>query len=257
MSKLHEFLHPLENEDMYLIFDPVYDQIRYARHQDDDSLSQGVWVKELKKSQWDEVEKLCSFVLKERSKDLQVAVWLWEAWTNLYEDGVIEGGHLVFQLLNQFDVHPHDKIHRKNILEWADRTISSYVQHSKISLSALTPLLQNLSIYDSFVNLHEVEDTLKQKDEKYENHKPCEPQQPVQSVQENPPPETITEDVAFDIISQIKDFLKQKQPHSMTPLLLEMALSWKSKTIVEILEEIHAGTSCHQKLMEFLYKTKN
>lgn len=60
-------------------FDDVTDRIREARRADDPTLSQGEWQTELKTSDWREVGKLCEGVLRQRSKDLQVAAWLTEA----------------------------------------------------------------------------------------------------------------------------------------------------------------------------------
>jgi type VI secretion system protein ImpA len=56
-----------------------YDRIREARREDDASLPQGIWQSELKRANWDEVVRLCTEALTTRSKDLQIAGWLFEA----------------------------------------------------------------------------------------------------------------------------------------------------------------------------------
>ncbi|MDM8547689.1 type VI secretion system protein TssA [Candidatus Venteria ishoeyi] len=61
-----------------LMYDPVYDAIKEARREEPD-LPQGDWQYELKKADWSEVARLCIDVLSNRSKDLQIAVWLSEA----------------------------------------------------------------------------------------------------------------------------------------------------------------------------------
>jgi type VI secretion system protein ImpA len=66
-----------------LRFDPVYDEIRKLREEDDPSLPQGVWQRELKRADWRGVAELCAEALAGRSKDLQIAAWLAEAWVHL------------------------------------------------------------------------------------------------------------------------------------------------------------------------------
>ena len=62
----------------------VYDQIREARRGDDPNLPQRVWQTELKRADWPRVESLCHDALATRSKDLQLAAWLLEAWLHLH-----------------------------------------------------------------------------------------------------------------------------------------------------------------------------
>ena len=56
-----------------------YDRIQAARQEDDPSLPQGIWQRQLKRADWDEVASLCVEALSRRSKDLQIAAWLVEA----------------------------------------------------------------------------------------------------------------------------------------------------------------------------------
>lgn len=68
-----------------LIYDPIYDDIRKARTNEEDNLPQGVWERPLKKVDWQQVEQLCLKALSHESKDLQIMVWLSEAWFYLYQ----------------------------------------------------------------------------------------------------------------------------------------------------------------------------
>jgi type VI secretion system protein ImpA len=67
----------------WLRYEGIYDQVREARREDDPALPQGVWQTELKRADWDTVQTLCATALATRSKDLQLAVWLLEAWIQL------------------------------------------------------------------------------------------------------------------------------------------------------------------------------
>jgi type VI secretion system protein ImpA len=63
-----------------VLYERDYADIEEARRDEDPALPQGVWVRDLKRADWAEVERLCGETLRERSKDLRVAAWLTEAW---------------------------------------------------------------------------------------------------------------------------------------------------------------------------------
>ncbi|WP_075795639.1 type VI secretion system protein TssA [Massilia putida] len=62
-----------------LAFSSEIDAIVRARQADDPSLEQGAWVTELKEADWKFVARQCAQLIEQRSKDLQLAVWLAEA----------------------------------------------------------------------------------------------------------------------------------------------------------------------------------
>jgi type VI secretion system ImpA family protein len=67
-----------------LRFDPLYDEIKRLREEEDASLPQGIWQRELKRADWPAVAATCSEALTARTKDLQIAAWLTEAWIHLH-----------------------------------------------------------------------------------------------------------------------------------------------------------------------------
>lgn len=75
------FLAPIPGADPSgenLFYTEVYDLIKEARRSDD-LLEKGEWQTDLKRSDWRRVIEICSAAIKEKSKDLQIAVWLTEA----------------------------------------------------------------------------------------------------------------------------------------------------------------------------------
>jgi type VI secretion system protein ImpA len=62
-----------------LAFSAELDEIGQARQADDPTLEQGPWVTSLKEADWKFVTRRCSQLIEQRSKDLQLAVWLAEA----------------------------------------------------------------------------------------------------------------------------------------------------------------------------------
>ncbi|TFW33368.1 type VI secretion system protein TssA [Massilia horti] len=62
-----------------LAFSSEIDEIAQARQADDPSLEQGPWVTSLKEADWKFVVRRSAQLIEQRSKDLQLAVWLAEA----------------------------------------------------------------------------------------------------------------------------------------------------------------------------------
>jgi type VI secretion system protein ImpA len=82
MLNIDELLAPISashpcGED--LAFSSELDAIARARQADDPSIEQGAWVTALKEADWKFVAGGCAKLIKTRSKDLRLAVWLAEA----------------------------------------------------------------------------------------------------------------------------------------------------------------------------------
>ncbi len=112
-----------------LRYSGLYEAVEAARREDDPSLPQGVWKTELKRADWKEAARLCLDALETRSKDLQLAAWLLEAWIHLEGlPGTAAGLDVLAALCESFweTVHPlpqdGDAGYRMAPLEWvADR----------------------------------------------------------------------------------------------------------------------------------------
>lgn len=110
----------------WLRFEPVYDEIKSLREEDDPALPQGVWQRELRRADWPAVAALCAAALESRSKDLQIAAWLTEAWVHVDGfPGLERGLRLLAGLCRAFwpDLHPaldgEDAEARLAPLDWA------------------------------------------------------------------------------------------------------------------------------------------
>uniref|UniRef100_UPI0006CF255C type VI secretion system protein TssA n=1 Tax=Desulfosarcina cetonica TaxID=90730 RepID=UPI0006CF255C len=81
MIDLDALLSPIAGESPSgesLRYTPVYDAIQEARREEDD-LDRGEWERDVKTADWPAVKQLCVEALSEKTKDLQIAVWLLEA----------------------------------------------------------------------------------------------------------------------------------------------------------------------------------
>lgn len=86
-----------------LRYEGTYDRVREARREDDASLPQGEWERPLKVATPTQVAEICEQALRGRSKDLQLAVWLAEAWAQLDGlHGVSRGLGLVLGLCERY-----------------------------------------------------------------------------------------------------------------------------------------------------------
>src|SRR5215207_268500 len=122
-----------------LRYEPLYDQIKDARREDDD-LPQGEWQSARKMADWPLVVRLASDALTKRSKDLQLAAWLTEAL--LHRDGIgglRDGLAVVHQLLEQFwdDVYPEiddgDVEMRAAPVEWIGVKLDAAVRQAPLT----------------------------------------------------------------------------------------------------------------------------
>jgi type VI secretion system ImpA family protein len=110
--QLDRLLRPISEEEPggeYLRYTEAYDAIQEARRADDPSLPQGIWQRELKKADWERLATLCEDAIRNRSKDLYLAVWLVEAWLHRQgAGGVAAGLQLLHGLCANFweDLYP-------------------------------------------------------------------------------------------------------------------------------------------------------
>lgn len=118
-----------------LRYDPVFTEIRLAREEDDPSLPMGQWERPLKKADWALIETRCKTVLEHRSKDLQIAAWLAEAWTRQFGvDGLYRGLSLIDGLLRRYwePLHPMvsdgDADARIAPLEWMNASFAMMIR---------------------------------------------------------------------------------------------------------------------------------
>jgi type VI secretion system protein ImpA len=122
MDVIDGLLEPIEGENPAgpsLRYEPVYAEIKQAREAEDDNIPQGEWKRELKVADFPLVVKRATEVLETRSKDLQVAAWLTEAWTREKGfQGLAEGLVLLRRLMEEFWDHVHPEIDEDGDLEF-------------------------------------------------------------------------------------------------------------------------------------------
>lgn len=115
-----------------LHYDPLYDQIKEARREDDAIAPQGIWQTTLKTANWRKVADLCSDGLR-KSKDIQLVAWLTEALVQMEGyDGLAAGLDLLHRLSEGFwetlwpepdDVESGDYESRVIVYEWLQRQL--------------------------------------------------------------------------------------------------------------------------------------
>jgi type VI secretion system ImpA family protein len=131
---LEELLSPISAErpaGEFLRYEDTYDRIKEARREDDPNLPQGIWQTELKKADWKAVNNICLEAITTRSKDLQLAAWLLEAWSHLHGfSGVKEGLKLIIDLCEEFWDTIYPKLDGTNVesrlapIRWINEKLS-------------------------------------------------------------------------------------------------------------------------------------
>lgn len=158
MAEIEQFLEPIPGDNPSgadLKYAPVYDQIREARRQED-SGPMGLWEHDVKTADFTQVIKLGEDALLKKTKDLQIAAWLTEAW--IYRSGLpglISGLNLARGLVERFwdtlypELDEGDAEPRAAPLEW----VGSYFDPSKGSspILALRRIPLTKTGFDSFV----------------------------------------------------------------------------------------------------------
>ena len=117
-------------------YDAVCMEIRLLREEDDPSLPMGQWERPLRRADWPLIELRCGDMLAARSKDLQIAAWLLEAWLRQRGfTGLFHGLRLVDALLRTYwpELHPvieddGDVDARLAPLEWLNESLSASVR---------------------------------------------------------------------------------------------------------------------------------
>jgi type VI secretion system protein ImpA len=120
-----------------LRYEGTYDKIMEARREED-ALEQGVWKRELKKADWNVVNRLCLDALQNRTKDLQIAAWLLESWIHLRGfPGVRAGCEILVGLCRTFwdSMYPSlgDPEYRLAPLHWIDEKLSTQLKFIPIT----------------------------------------------------------------------------------------------------------------------------
>lgn len=124
-----------------LRYEGTYDRIREARREDDPSLPMGEWETNLKIADLSLVEKLCRDALTKKSKDLQIAAWLAEAWLRKQRfRGLAAGLSLFAQLIERYYTvglfpvlgEDDDPTARTALVEWMDDVFTDRVRTTPI-----------------------------------------------------------------------------------------------------------------------------
>ncbi len=127
----------------WLRYEGTYEQIRDARREDDASLPQGVWQTEIKQANWGAVEELCAEALTQRTKDLQLAAWLLEAWIQLDSfAGAARGIELMHGLCSAYweDMYPalgDDLAPRLAPIQWVNDKLSRRLRLLRLTQPAM------------------------------------------------------------------------------------------------------------------------
>ncbi len=133
-----------------LRYEGTYDLIAGLRREDDPTLAQGIWKTELKKADWPRTAQTCIGAIESKSKDIQIAAWLLEAWLHLHGfAGIREGLHVIAELCDIYwdrlhpDLEDGDVEYRLAPIYWIDDKLS--IAARLIPITA--PDLEELSAY--------------------------------------------------------------------------------------------------------------
>jgi hypothetical protein len=126
-------------------YEREYRAILEARREEDARTPRGVWVREVKQADWGQVERLCSDLLRDKSKDLRVAGWLGEAWVQRHGyAGLAPALLLVAGLCERYwealhpDIDGDPDVHIAAI-EWLNQRLPLVLRQLPVVIHALVP----------------------------------------------------------------------------------------------------------------------
>lgn len=142
-----DLLNPIPGDNpsgASLRYERVYDQIKEARTEDDDSIPSGAWEHQAKRADFALVIRLAAEALATKSKDLQLAAWLAEAHVKREGICLIEPCLKLLQdLQEQFwetlypEIEDGDAGMRAVPIEWAANRIADILRESPITRGGL------------------------------------------------------------------------------------------------------------------------
>lgn len=142
-----DLLNPVPGENpsgVSLRYEKVYDQIKEARTEDDESIPVGAWQRQVKKADFALVIKLAGEALATKSKDLQLAAWLTEAHVKREGIALIQPClKLMLDLQQQFwdtlypEIEDGDPGMRATPIEWAANRIAAILYEAPITKKGL------------------------------------------------------------------------------------------------------------------------
>lgn len=103
---VNELLQPLAGPDpagRWLRYERAFMELSRSREEDDPNLPLGEWERPLVKANWKQVAADCARLLREETKDFQIAAWLCDAWVRLYQmEGLRAGVALLHGLAGSY-----------------------------------------------------------------------------------------------------------------------------------------------------------
>lgn len=118
----------------------VYSSIKAARSADDPSLPMGQWEHDLKAADWDEVTRLTLDAITNKTKDLQLAIWLLEAQLNKWGFAAIGPCvHFIQVLCQQYwgsmypEIEDDDIEYRTNLIIWLNEKLQPTLKQLAIT----------------------------------------------------------------------------------------------------------------------------
>jgi type VI secretion system protein ImpA len=142
-----DLLNPIPGENpsgASLRYEKVYDQIKEARTEDDESIPSGAWTRTVKRADYNQVIKLAGEALANKSKDLQLAAWLTEAHVKKEGIGLVHPClKLLHDLQEQFwdtlypEIDEGDAGMRASPVEWSANRVATILREAPITRDGL------------------------------------------------------------------------------------------------------------------------
>ncbi|UFX98625.1 type VI secretion system ImpA family N-terminal domain-containing protein [Candidatus Gromoviella agglomerans] len=135
IKKYQEILQIFSNKGRNVRYESVYDEIilqRENNYQDEDD--KGIWQEKGRTQDWTKIIDICTEVLINSSKDLQILAWLIEATLHKYGiNALLECISIFAEFLIEIpEMYPESPDAQDNIVEWIDKTANKIILKNEV-----------------------------------------------------------------------------------------------------------------------------
>ena len=137
----------------------VYREISEARREDDPSLPLGAWSHELKRADWQRASALSLGGLAEKSKDLQLAMWLLEAEVQIHGLKAFRPCFTILRSLVKLyweAMFPLDMEIRANVFRWADSRMPHVARLLPVTVGVGQERAYNWQDYEQAIRIEQI-----------------------------------------------------------------------------------------------------
>ena len=130
MIKVEDFLNDIKGDRKVgsnMFQSKEFEKIRYEKMHEEDNMSKGIWERDYKVANWQNVYDLSSEMLQNKTKDLQLCIWICESliFTRGLE-GLFDGILITHGIIEKYwqQMYPQDE-YKESLMGWFETSLQN------------------------------------------------------------------------------------------------------------------------------------